>query len=56
MGMKQFKCVCGWSFVIGKHEVYGPIFEDGSTAQARTMPFGEFECEYGDCYFRWTRK
>lgn len=54
--MKPFMCCCGWSYVIGKKRVYGPIYEMGigdfpkalSNTQ-RLMNRAAFEDQYADC-------
>lgn len=54
--MKLFKCCCNWSYVVGKKQVYGAIYEMGigdfPTALANTqwmMTREQFEYYYADC-------
>lgn len=54
--MKLFRCCCGWSYVIGKKKVYGPIYKMGigtyPTALSNTqrmMTREQFEDENSDC-------
>ena len=54
--MKLFKCCCGWSYAIGKKQVYGAIYAMGigefPNALANTqrmMTREEFTDWYADC-------
>lgn len=61
--MKLFKCTCGWSYIVGKRKVYGPIFGPPTTAIAvrdascaHMMTRDEFKGGYGDCAIRMNRQ
>jgi len=54
--MRLFRCCCGWSYVIGKKQVYGPIYPVGIGAYPgalastqRMMTRAEFEDWEPDC-------
>jgi hypothetical protein len=57
--MKLFTCCCGWSFVVRKKRVFGPMYELGSLGHfsgpngchhaGRMMTREEFADEYADC-------
>jgi hypothetical protein len=54
--MRLFACCCGWSWVIGKRKVYGPVYamRIGDYPQAlsntqRMMMRKDWEGEHGDC-------
>jgi len=54
--MKLFPCCCGWSFVIGKKNVYGPIypagigeFPDLLANTQHVMTRAAFRDEYAEC-------
>jgi hypothetical protein len=54
--MELFRCCCGWSYVIGRKQVYGAIyragigdFPDQLANTQRMMTRAEFEDWYSDC-------
>ena len=48
--MKLMRCVgCKLQYIIGSRQFYGPIFEDGSTSNARMQPISDLKEGYGDC-------
>ena len=54
--MRLFRCCCGWSFVIGKKQVYGAIYRmsigtypDALANTQRMMTREAFEENYSDC-------
>lgn len=47
--MRVYKCSCGWSYVLTKREVFGPIFEDNDATNARIMTREIFAEGYADC-------
>lgn len=54
--MKDFTCCCDWRFIVGRRQVYGPIYSMGigefpdllATSQ-RLMSMERFRDEYADC-------
>ena len=58
--MILFTCTCDWKFVVGKKQVFGPMFRGPGEHQAywhigRMMTRSEWEDEYGDCALRLER-
>jgi hypothetical protein len=54
--MRLFRCCCGWSYVIGRKKVYGPIYPmgigtyPGALANTqRMMTREQFAENYADC-------
>ena len=54
--MKLWTCCCGWSYVIGRKQVYGAIwpmgigtFPDAISPTAHLMTRREFGENYADC-------
>jgi len=54
--VKLFTCCCGWSYVVGKKRVYGPIYSmgigtypSGLSPCQRMMTREAFEDQYADC-------
>ena len=63
--MRVFDCSCEWRFIVGKKQVYGPIYpiglpghfngEHGCHARGRMMTRAEWEDSYSDCACRHRR-
>lgn len=54
--MRLLRCCCGWSYVIGRKQVYGAIypmgigsFPDALSSTQRMMSLEQFKEEYADC-------
>ena len=54
--MRLFRCCCGWSYVIGRKNVYGAIrqmgigdFPRALAPTQKLMTRAAFEAYYGDC-------
>lgn len=54
--MRMYECRCGWSYVVGKKRVYGPIYRTGIgdfpndlAPSQRMMTRKEWKDRYGDC-------
>ena len=61
--MKYFTCCCAWSYVIGKHHVYGAIwpmgigtYPDALSNSQRMMTREQFADLYADCWACWKGK
>ena len=64
--MQVFDCSCKWRFIIGKKQVYGPIWAiglpghftgaTGCHTRGRMMTREQFEDEYADCAGRFGRQ
>ncbi len=58
--MKLWRCSCKWSYVIGRKNVYGPIwpmgigdFPDALSNTQQMMTRAQWEDEYSDCAARY---
>ena len=60
--MEVFDCSCSYRFIVGKKQVYGPIYAiglpghytgpHGCHARGRMMSREDFAEQYSDCAFR----
>jgi hypothetical protein len=52
--VKEFRCSCGWKYIVGKKTVYGPIMV-GMHVE-RFMTRDEWEEDYADCVFVYRKR
>lgn len=62
--MQVFDCSCKYRFIVGKKQVYGPVYAfdlpghfkgpNGCHSRGRLMSREQFEDDYGDCAYRYS--
>lgn len=55
MPMRIFTCRCEYRYIVGKKNVYGPIFPNKSAGVARLMTRKEWKGQYADCAYPYMR-